>query len=100
MCCCRSFYRCKRVYEEPKESKTMIPKKMPWIWIGAEVDGVIVDVTEKVSLTTEKYITPGLLSEITNLRNVQKWLYIDAVSLTECQFPSDVFIIEEDDPIE
>ena len=96
MCCCRAFYRCKRLYEEPKQQNYMTHKKMPWLWIGAEVDGNIIDVTEKVGLTTEKYITPGLLSELTNLPNVQRWLYVDAASLTRCQFPSDVFIIEDD----
>ena len=95
MCCCRSFYRCKKLYEEPKQQKDILPRKR-WIWAGAIVNGETIEITDTLNEMNEKYITPGLLSERTKLWDVQKWLYLDPKTLEPRQFPSDVFIIEDD----
>jgi hypothetical protein len=83
------------LYEQPKQQKDILPRKQ-WLWVGAVVNGETIDVTERVNLTNEKYITPGLLAIKSGLRDVEKWLYLDPKTFEQRQFPSDVFIIEND----
>ena len=53
------------------------------------------DMTDKINITNQKYLTVEMLDAMAGV-NATQWTYIDSVTLRETQFPSDVFIIEDD----
>jgi hypothetical protein len=70
----------------------------PWLWIGAEVDpNSFISVTEIVNnkIKSGILVTCELLEEITGLKNVISWRYLDSKTLKELDFPLTGIIIEE-----
>jgi hypothetical protein len=70
--------------------------KLPWFWVGCEVDNTTIDITEKInkSLKYSKLVTPEFLSEISGYKT-SKWMYIDALTLEQRDFPLSGIVIKE-----
>jgi hypothetical protein len=70
----------------------------PWLWIGAEIEpNNFISVTEVVNTKVKSGITVTceLLEEITGLKDVISWRYLDSKTLKEVDFPLTGIIIEE-----
>jgi hypothetical protein len=77
-------------------------KKLPWLWIGAICSH------EKLSMghIVDQHIHPGMrvttgeLNKIADYAHIhpEKWIYLDAETLEEKEFPSEGFVIEDELP--
>ena len=88
----RIFY--KRI---PKQKISI--SNLPWLWIGAELNnGKIETITELVNSIIEydDTITPLFLKELTQFKNVKRWLYLDSTTLNEEEFPAEGLVIKDD----
>lgn len=111
MNCCYNFiyqtYRiifwCSRLISSNDIEKRVLvqPSKLPWLWIGVETkNGKIISLTDRIN----KYVEYGdridtrYLEIATNTNNdeVLRWLYLDAETLIEREFPTEGLIIEHD----
>jgi hypothetical protein len=102
-CCINCFFCCLRIYNRifyKKLLKQKVPtSSLPWLWIGAETtNGKIETVTEVVNsiIDFEDIITPLFLQEITNLKNVKRWLYLNPTTLNEEEIPAEGLVIKDD----
>lgn len=73
-------------------------KKVPWLWIGAEIrPGKILSVTDIIN----NAVIPGttvdveFLEEATGFKDIISWKYLDAQTLKEVEFPLVGIVIEE-----
>jgi hypothetical protein len=73
--------------------------KLPWLWVGATVNDDEITVTNIVNrnIKYSKLITSDSISEITGYSQPIHWKYIDIKTLEEKEFPSEGFLIEDDD---
>lgn len=102
-CCINCFFRLVRIYN--KFYYTEIPKqkistsRLPWLWIGVELpNGKIETITELVntSIDVGDVITPKFLEELTNIQGAKRWVYLDARTLNEQEFPAEGLVIKDD----
>jgi hypothetical protein len=67
----------------------------PWLWIGGDVSGNIVDVTDKI----DKYVVSGNKITLDMLykenKYITKWIYCDYKTLEITEFPSEGIIIND-----
>jgi hypothetical protein len=96
-----AFYcrRCCELYmgfEEIEEEPIVNTASLPWFWIGAEYeDGTIQSITHDIN----RHVQPGMrvdplfLKQVTNLRP-KRWLYLDALTFEEQEFPSNGLVIQ------
>jgi hypothetical protein len=72
--------------------------KIPWLWIGAERAGQKYTVTDLINsnLVYNVPIDVDYLTNITKIYNVDRWLYLDPMTLQELEFPLEGFVIEND----
>lgn len=70
--------------------------KLPWFWVGAEIDSQTIDITEKInsSIKYSTVVTPEFLSEISGYKAC-KWKYIDAITLEQKDFPLSGIVIND-----
>lgn len=69
------------------------------MWIGAELsDGTIVTVTELVNRYVEydHVINSNYLESVTKIDSALRWLYLDAKTLNEQEFPPQGLVIRHD----
>ena len=68
--------------------------KLPWFWVGCEMDNEIIDITEKlnISIKYSNVITPEFLSELSGYKAC-RWKYIDAITLEQKDFPLSGIVI-------
>jgi hypothetical protein len=98
----RIFFWCSRIFSSNDIEKAVFvnPSKLPWLWIGVEMkNGKIITLTEKIN----KYVEYGdrvdtrYLEIATNTTGeILRWLYLDAETLIEREFPAEGLIIEHD----
>jgi hypothetical protein len=73
-------------------------KKVPWLWIGAEIrPGKFLSVTDIINSTVEvgTKVDIEFLEEATGFKDVISWKYLDAQTLKEQEFPLIGIVIEE-----
>jgi len=78
--------------------KDIMVKKVPWLWIGAEVTpGNFLSVTDIVNEHVENGNTVDVefLESVTNMQNIISWKYLDAETLKEQEFPLIGIVIKE-----
>jgi len=78
--------------------KDIMVKKVPWLWIGAEVTpGNFLSVTDIVNEYVENGNTVDVefLESVTNMQNIISWKYLDAETLKEQEFPLIGIVIKE-----
>jgi len=70
--------------------------KLPWFWVGTEIDNTQIDITEKInnSVKYSKVVTPEFLSEISGYKAC-RWKYIDAITLEQKDFPPSGIVIQD-----
>jgi len=70
--------------------------KLPWFWVGTEIDSKTIDITEKInsSVIYSRVVTPEFLSEISGYKAC-KWKYIDAITLEQKDFPLSGIVIND-----
>lgn len=70
--------------------------KLPWFWVGCEIDNTTIDITEKInkSVKYSTIITPEFLSEISGYKKCN-WKYIDSITLEQRDFPLSGIVIKE-----
>lgn len=97
------FHRCYRAWANTvftqDESDHRVPNhKLPWLYIGAVVDDQTISVTDTVNNRVRwgDCVTQSYLDKITQI-DAYRWIYLDAKTLEEKDFPSDGLLIEEDD---
>lgn len=102
-CCINLAFCCIRIYNRLFYKK--LPKQkistsnLPWLWIGVELEnGNIETITDIVNTAIEpgQLITPYYLKNLTGYRNAKRWLYLDATTLNEEEFPATGLVIADD----
>jgi hypothetical protein len=109
-CCIRLFrwiFKCKRNVENilglglyikvPKS--VVLQRDIPWLWLGAEtVDGKIHTITDMINnqLDYGDIVNHQYLKSITQLAYVDRWLYLNPVTLKEEEIPPEGLVIEND----
>jgi hypothetical protein len=97
-----AFYcrRCCEVYggfeEVIEEEEHVHSTKLPWLWLGAEdTDGTLHTITDTVNKRVQHgmQIDPLFLKQVTGLQP-KRWLYLNATTLVEDEFPSNGIVIE------
>ena len=70
--------------------------KLPWFWVGCEIDETTIDITEKLnkSVKYSKLVTPEFLSEISGYKT-SNWKYIDSITLEQRDFPLSGIVIKK-----
>lgn len=94
----RCCFRIRRWFAE--DSLYVKPPKVPWLWVGAVLESdEIVTVTEEInaSLKYGDRVDAEYLDDIIRHPGVKEWKYLSVETLEELQFPSEGFLIEEDD---
>jgi hypothetical protein len=79
-----------------KPRKSNIPKQiLPWFWVGAELEDRVESITDIVNQYVEygTVITPEYLSGLTQY-NAIRWIYLDALTLEEKEFPPEGILID------
>lgn len=102
-CCINIAFCCIRIYNRlfyktlPKQK--ISTSSLPWLWIGVEFENDKIEtITEIVNTAIEPgdVITPYFLKSLTGYQNVKRWLYLDAITLNEEEFPATGLVIEDD----
>ena len=83
----------------PRQKATrpsVLVNKLPWFWIGAEIDNESVSITDIVNnaIKYSNVVTPEFLSEISGYSQPVNWKYVDALTLEEKEFPPEGIVIE------
>jgi hypothetical protein len=81
-----------------RSQEEIVIKKVPWLWIGAEVTpGNFLSVTDIVNAHIEVGTTVDVefLESVTNMKDVISWKYLDAQTLKEQEFPLIGIVIQE-----
>lgn len=95
--CC---FRIKNFLFRPDDPKPDIVhvSRLPWLWIGGITGDDTIDYTLEVNdtITHGMLVTKEWLEEVTDA-SPTVWKYLDPKSLEEKDFPSEGFVIEEDD---
>lgn len=97
MFCCIRFYN--RLFYKKLPTQTISASELPWLWVGAElINDKIETITELVNSNLDygDTITPLFLQELTQLKNVKRWLYLDSTTLNEEEFPTEGLVIKDD----
>lgn len=90
--CCELYGGFEKVNEEEHVHST----KLPWMWLGAEnEDGTIHTITDTINKRVQHgmRIDTLFLKQATGM-NPKRWLYLDAETLNEDDFPSNGIVIE------
>ena len=98
--CIRKVICCARLFTKHLEVRRsyMRVTKIPWLWVGAERAGHKYTVTDLINsnLVYNIPIDTEYLTNITKIYNVDRWLYLDPMTLQELEFPLEGFVIEND----
>ena len=73
----------------------------PWMWIGGYgVSGKLVDITEDINEVAcyGELIDHQFLQMISEMTDIEQWMYIDAKTLEQKNFPTEGFIIHKHGP--
>jgi hypothetical protein len=94
---CRRFCEMYMEVEDSEHSESTVhSSSLPWLWLGAEdEDGKIHTITD----TVNKRVQHGMRVDVLFLRqitglNAKRWMYLDAKTLSEDEFPSNGLVIE------
>lgn len=104
----RQVFHCKRRIQklagcEPKHidhSSRISVIDRPWMWIGGyDISGELVDITEDINEVAcyDEKIDHEFLEMISEMYDVDQWMYIDAKTLEQQDFPTEGFIIRRND---
>lgn len=77
--------------------------RLPWLWIGATtLDNHLFAVTDEINAAVDygDLVDREFLENATGITDAISWKYLDPVELTEKDFPSEGFLIKEDDTVE
>jgi hypothetical protein len=89
--------------EFPKATSHVSVSKLPWLWIGATtLDNQLFAVTDEVNAAVDygDIVDRQFLENVTRITDAVVWKYLDPVELTEKDFPSEGFLIKEDDTVQ
>jgi len=97
VCCTRQL---SKLFGEKEHchKKYVCVNNIPWLWVGAERSGQKYTVTELVNanIVYNLAIDAKYLTDVTKIYNVDRWLYLDPITLQELEFPLEGFVIEND----
>ena len=81
------------------KKKPKVPHyKLPWLWIGAVVDGKTITATDVINYCVEPgyRVDTNFLAIMSGIRTADRWVYLDSKTLEERIFPSSGIVIEND----
>lgn len=87
-----------RYFEIESTYQGSVPQhKLPWLWIGAELNDETISVTQMINETI-KYGDCVDSKYLTNHTDIvpDRWLYLDSKTLDKVEFPSEGLLIEND----
>lgn len=89
--------------ESPELTSHVSVSRLPWLWIGATtLDNHLFVVTDEINAAIDygDTVDREFLENATGITDAVSWKYLDPVELTEKDFPSEGFLIKEDDTVE
>jgi hypothetical protein len=94
----RQLFWCKRRFcpNDVRSHVPDIPKEtLPWFWVGAQLEDRVECITDIVNnyVQYDTPVNPEFLKEITGC-DAKKWVYLDAKTLEEKEFPPEGIVIE------